>query len=82
VDISSGAPRPAGGASALAISSGCIDPISCDARTAEVRDTTKGAGAQDLPSRPVPDRQLGRKIWSMDDPEILQRVLAGLLNLQ
>jgi len=82
VDISSGAPEPAAGANVLAVSSGCADPISCDARTADVSDTTKGAGAQDLPPRPVPDRQLVRKIRSMDDPEILQRVLAGLLNLQ
>jgi hypothetical protein len=81
VDISPGAPQPAGGASALAVSSDCGDPISCDPCTAQVSDTTNGAGAQGLPPRPIPDRQLVRKIRSMDDPEILQRVLAGLLNL-
>jgi hypothetical protein len=82
VDISSGAPEPAAGANALAVSSGCANPISSDARTAGVSDTTKGAGAEDLPARPVPDHQFVRKIRRLDDPEILQRVLAGLLNLQ
>jgi len=37
---------------------------------------------EDMPARPVPDRELVRKVRRMDDPEILQRVLAGLLNLQ
>lgn len=40
------------------------------------------ACAEHLPSRPAPDRQLVRTIRRLDDPEILQRVLAGLLNLQ
>jgi hypothetical protein len=46
-----------------------------------VSDLTNGDNAQDLPTRPVPDRQLVHKIRRLDDPEILQRVLAGLLNL-
>jgi hypothetical protein len=47
-----------------------------------ISDAANGASAQDLPTRPISNRQLVRKIRSMDDPEVLQRVLAGLLNLQ
>jgi hypothetical protein len=49
---------------------------------ASVSDEREGACAEDLPSRPIPGRQLARKIRRLDDPEILQRVLAGLLNLR
>lgn len=48
----------------------------------EVGDDREGAGNEELPTRPAPDRQLVRKIRRLDDPEILQRVLAGLLNLR
>ena len=47
----------------------------------EVGDEHEGASAEDLPSRPIPGHQLVRTIRRLDDPEILQRVLAGLLNL-
>jgi hypothetical protein len=47
----------------------------------EVSDDCEGA-ANELPTRPVPGGQLARKIRRLDDPEILQRVLAGLLNLR
>ena len=39
------------------------------------------AGPDDLPIRPVPQCRLLHQIRRMDDPEILQRVLAGLLTL-
>lgn len=42
----------------------------------------EGACADGLPTRPTPDPQLVRKIRRLDDPEILQRVLAGLLSLR
>ena len=48
----------------------------------EVGDDSEGAGNEELPTRPAPVRQLARKIRRLDDPEILQRVLAGLLNLR
>jgi hypothetical protein len=86
VDIPSSLPLPARDANVLAVSSGCdplsTDPLSTDAVGALVSDATNGASAPDLPTRPISDRQLIRKIRSMDDPEVLQRVLAGLLNLQ
>jgi hypothetical protein len=71
----------------LAVSTGCADPLSSDPLSSDpvgavVSDATNGASDQDLPARPVSNRQLVRKIRSMDDPEVLQRVLAGLLNLQ
>lgn len=47
-----------------------------------VSDGHEGAGTEELPTRPAPVRQLARKIRRLDDPEILQRVLAGLLNLR
>jgi hypothetical protein len=34
-----------------------------------------------LPLRPVNNRPSGRRIRCMDDPEILERVLEGLVNL-
>jgi hypothetical protein len=46
-----------------------------------VGDDREGVGNEELPTRPAPDPQLVRKIRRLDDPEILQRVLAGLLNL-
>jgi hypothetical protein len=44
--------------------------------------TANGESEPHLPTRPIPDRHVVRKIRRLDDPEILQRVLAGLLNLQ
>jgi len=82
VDYSSGMPQPNGGAFALAVNSEGDDATSSDAGEAMVSDTTNGDSAEDLPTRPMPERQLVRKIRHLDDPEILQRVLAGLLNLQ
>ena len=35
----------------------------------------------DLPRRPVSDSPPVRRLRRMDDPEVLERVLAGLLNL-
>jgi len=80
VDISPGAPQTHGAADASAATSGCAHPISNDADGAIVSDTTNGARAEELPRRQTPDRQV-RKIRRLDDPEILERVLAGLLNL-
>jgi hypothetical protein len=81
VDISSDGPEPHGDVSA-AVKSACVDPASADAGGAIVNDSTNGGCAQDLPMRPNSGRQLERKIRPLDDPEILQRVLAGLLRLQ
>lgn len=39
------------------------------------------ADLEDLPARPVSHCRLVHKIRRMDDPEILARVLAGLLTL-
>lgn len=36
----------------------------------------------ELPLRRALDRRVVRRIRRMDDPEILERVLAGLINLQ
>ena len=44
--------------------------------------TESEAGDGELPLRHVPDRRVLRRIRRMDDPEILERVLAGLLNLR
>jgi len=66
----------------LTVSSGCVDPSRAAAGDAMGCDTTNDAGSEELPTRPTPGHQLARKIRRLDDPEILQRVLAGLLNLQ
>jgi hypothetical protein len=80
VNYSSGMPQN-GGVIALAVTSGPVNAVSSDACDAMASDTTNGESAEDLPTRPIPERQLMRKIRHLDDPEILQRVLAGLLNL-
>jgi hypothetical protein len=48
----------------------------------EVGDDREDVSNEELPTRPTRDRQLVRKIRRLEDPEILQRVLAGLLNLR
>ncbi len=45
-------------------------------------DDGEAVGNEELPTRPARDRQVIHKIRRLDDPEILQRVLAGLLNLR
>ena len=82
MDTSSGGPQSNGGAIAEAVISGRLEPTSSDAGGAVVIATTSPECDQDLPVRPIPARHLVRKIRPLDDPEILQRVLAGLLNLQ
>jgi hypothetical protein len=57
------------------------DPATGDAGGALASDATNGAESLELPTRPVRDHQILRKVRRLDDPEILQRVLAGLLNL-
>jgi len=44
-------------------------------------EATNATGSGELPRRHVPDRQILRKIRRLDDLEILQRVLAGLVSL-
>jgi hypothetical protein len=39
------------------------------------------AAGDDLPTRSAPQRTVVYRIRRMDDPEILERVLAGLLSL-
>ncbi len=39
------------------------------------------SGCAELPKRPASDRPRVYRIRCMDDPEILERVLEGLLNL-
>jgi hypothetical protein len=85
--MSSSVPLPGRAANVLGVSSGCADSLGADSLSsaavgAMISDAANGASAQDLPTRPISNRQLVRKIRSMDDPEVLQRVLAGLLNLQ
>ena len=53
-----------------------------DVSATEVGDELARASEQELPARPTLDRQPARRIRRLDDPEILQRVLAGLLNLR
>jgi hypothetical protein len=59
-------------ASEPSISAGSAEPAS---------DSTNDASCAELPVRPARDRQVLRKIRRLDDPEVLRRVLAGLLNL-
>jgi hypothetical protein len=54
------------------ISAGGAEPAS---------DSTNDASCPELPVRLARDRQVLRKIRRLDDPEVLRRVLAGLLNL-
>ncbi len=59
---------------------GCV--AAEDRPGAEVTAPADGrAESGELPSRPAPDLPLRRKIRRMDDPEVLERVLAGLLEL-
>jgi hypothetical protein len=44
-------------------------------------DPATDADLEDLPARPVSACRVMHKIRRMDDPEILERVLAGLLSL-
>ena len=81
MDVSPGRQRN-GSPIALPVTSGCVDPATVDAGGALISAATNGESAPDLPTRPAPDRHLVRKIRRLDDPEILQRVLSGLLNLQ
>lgn len=75
------AAQPHGGTVALAVAGGSADPASGDAAGAAVAGAVDGAGAEKLPARPVPAGRPARRIRRLDDPEILQRVLAGLINL-
>lgn len=56
---------------------GASPPSTCDRVTGEIA-ARDGA----LPLRPVPDFLVYRRVRYMDDPEILERVLAGLLELR
>jgi len=78
VDISSDLPQPI----PSAVTTACLDPTASDTGGAVINEPVHGAGGRDLPARPIPEGRLVRPIRRLDDPEILQRVLAGLLSLQ
>lgn len=63
------------------------EETACDAGRSVLAGAADGSLSLDevavtsLPQRSMPDPTLVRRVRRMDDPEILERVLAGLLNL-
>ena len=64
------------------VASATSAPESANAVFGTVANEAAGTSGGDLQKRPIPGRRLSRKMRCLDDPEVLQRVLAGLLNLQ
>jgi hypothetical protein len=55
--------------------------VTADKADGEPAASGPGRTPGDLPLRPVSDHQPRQRIRRMDDPEILERVLEGLVNL-
>jgi hypothetical protein len=57
------------------------DGVAADGDGSDDNLSPDSVAETELPVRPAPDSTLRRSIRRMDDPEILERVLAGLLDL-